>query len=378
MSENTPNVISLPESPDGPMPCGSPDGPMIGPSGQGPAPANRSASPVSGAAPPTNGTSGRTGNPLSPSAVLQLSLESRLHQRMDVNGSLEYALTWKRWDMLLGQQICALRARARRTSDNGYGGAGWPSLMTGSLATETYNEAGNTDSSRRTVALVGWSAASARDWKSNEATDEFHAKRMEMARGKTLNEVVGWASPNAIPATRGGLQTNPEKALGRRQQGHQLNLDDQVTLAGWTTPQTHDSQGTGSAARLERHGTTHGCKNLQDEAHLAGWPTPRANKRGVPDSHGTRQDPIVGWGTPSATERSGQGPDNVSLMQQARLAPGPPTSSFPASTENRAVRPALNPAFSLWLMGYPPEHLSCAPQATRSSRRSARRSSKRS
>lgn len=34
--------------------------------------------------------------------------------------------------------------------------AGWPTPMAGSPATETYNEAGNTDSSRRTVALAGW------------------------------------------------------------------------------------------------------------------------------------------------------------------------------------------------------------------------------
>jgi hypothetical protein len=35
---------------------------------------------------------------------------------MDVNGSPEYALTWKQWDMPSGAPICALRASARRTS----------------------------------------------------------------------------------------------------------------------------------------------------------------------------------------------------------------------------------------------------------------------
>lgn len=44
--------------------------------------------------------------------------------------------------------------------------ASWPSPMAGSPATETYNEAGNTDSSRKTVALVSpWATPSSRDWK---------------------------------------------------------------------------------------------------------------------------------------------------------------------------------------------------------------------
>jgi len=124
---------------------------------------------------------------------------------MDVNGSPEYALTWKHWDMPSGPPICALRARARPTSDNACSGwptpahqdgehcsgqsertggrksnltdtatlAGWPTPMAGSLGTDTYNPAGNTDSSRRTVSLVaGWGTPSARDWKNGQASDE--------------------------------------------------------------------------------------------------------------------------------------------------------------------------------------------------------------
>ena len=47
--------------------------------------------------------------------------------------------------------------------------AGWPTPMAGTKATEDYNEAGNTDSSRKTVALAGWATPSARDHK--DATD---------------------------------------------------------------------------------------------------------------------------------------------------------------------------------------------------------------
>jgi len=41
--------------------------------------------------------------------------------------------------------------------------AGWPTLMAGSKATEEYNEAGNTDSGRKTVALAGWATPRAED-----------------------------------------------------------------------------------------------------------------------------------------------------------------------------------------------------------------------
>lgn len=44
--------------------------------------------------------------------------------------------------------------------------AGWPTPMAGTPAQKGYNAAGNTDSSRKTVALVtGWPTPTTRDWK---------------------------------------------------------------------------------------------------------------------------------------------------------------------------------------------------------------------
>lgn len=65
--------------------------------GSGPAPVrvSRFRARDSGKAMPTNATSGPLFMISSPSARLQSSLESRLRARMDVNGSPEYALTWK-------------------------------------------------------------------------------------------------------------------------------------------------------------------------------------------------------------------------------------------------------------------------------------------
>jgi hypothetical protein len=130
-------------------------------------------------------------------------LESRLRARLAGRGSTLYALTWKGWDMASELQICALRASAPRTSGNGSGGegsagwptpstmdngnsgdaweerrkkikekgingngfglilpmaaqlAGWPTPMAGTPAQAGYNEAGNTDSSRKMVVLCG-------------------------------------------------------------------------------------------------------------------------------------------------------------------------------------------------------------------------------
>src|SRR6185437_3631333 len=44
-----------------------------------------------------------------------------------------------------------------------------------------------------------------------------------------------------MPPNRGGLQSDPQKALERRLQGHQLNLDDASCLASpWATPTSRD------------------------------------------------------------------------------------------------------------------------------------------
>lgn len=79
---------------------------------------------ASGARQTMKGTSGLSFDASSPSAVLQSSLESRLRAAMDVNGSPEYGLIWKHWDMPLGPPICALRGSARRNSVKGC--FGWP------------------------------------------------------------------------------------------------------------------------------------------------------------------------------------------------------------------------------------------------------------
>ena len=85
---------------------------------------NRSPKPENAEARPIPGTCGQNSGVSLTSAGLQRYLESRLRHRMDVDGSPEYALTWRQWDMPSGPPICALRASRRRTSGNGC--TGWP------------------------------------------------------------------------------------------------------------------------------------------------------------------------------------------------------------------------------------------------------------
>ena len=128
-----------------------------------------------------------------------------------------------------------------------------------------------------------------------------------------------------VKVTPSGRQLWAHTASGHRTRGNDctgqepwptVSLNDQATLASWTTPQAHDTTGR-SETQKEKHGTKHGCACLVNEA------------RG-----------IILTGSPAETVARGQ----------------------------------LNPDFSRWLMGYPAEWGCCAATATQSSRRSRQRS----
>lgn len=114
-----PNAISSPGLADGLLQSDGQDLKMHGESGRDHARANRLALQDQCKAHKTSGTCGQSFAGLSASARLQLCLESKLRDRLGENGSLEFDLIWKRWDMPSGPPICALQASARRTGDNG-------------------------------------------------------------------------------------------------------------------------------------------------------------------------------------------------------------------------------------------------------------------
>ena len=124
ISKDMSNATSSPASADGPTPSASPDGPLTAQCGPEAVPVSRFRALDSTKAMPTNATSGPLFSALSPSAALSASLASNLQARMDANGSPEYVLTWKHWDMPAGALICRLGASPRRTSVTGC--IGWP------------------------------------------------------------------------------------------------------------------------------------------------------------------------------------------------------------------------------------------------------------
>lgn len=260
-----------PELADGATPSNLPAGHIPGLFGPVAARVNRSAQRARKKASKTAGISGRICFASSASVALQRSLASRLAETMDTDGSPEFSMTWKRRATLAGLRICRLAASERHTSDTGY--FGWPTPdanrrgdtqnpaavqerlrksklsgadkktltiqdaaqlvkflphptpMAGTAATEAYHEAGNTDSSRKTVALF-------KAWKtplSNHAngTPERFLERKQESIDRT--------------GTSMGIVLSD------------LNMQAQSVLKSWATPRTRDHKNNGvSIARAAK------------------------------------------------------------------------------------------------------------------------------
>jgi len=273
---------------------------------------------------------------------------------MDVNGSPEYALTWSTWDMPSGPPICRLRASARRISASGC--SGWPTP-----ATIDHIHATN-------------------EWRGMDRAIAPTGKLSDAVQG-----VAGWPTPQGFDASNNG-----EPRALRLKTGHHRNpekfgnwwgtLKDHAALAGWPTPVANDDNKSVEAhlaMKARMGGNRTAITSLQVTAQLAGWQTPRGEVD-AKNPYGTKSHPkrpdggqpnlaweaqLAGWATPTQRDhKDGANTENVPvnalLGRQAHLGPMP--SGSPASTEKRG---ALNPAFSLWLQGYPTHWMASAPSA---------------
>jgi hypothetical protein len=145
-------------------------------------------------------------------------------------------------------------------------------------------------------------------------------------------------------------------ATGRTSDGrkHTASLKHAVKFAGWPTPNTADSwvpQATteNTLRRGDPEGpirSTSGNLAKDVAAKVAAWATP------------TARDMRSEIGSPEMMERRQARSEGKPLSKQAL---GATPNGFSAQMENRDV---LNPAFSRWLMGFPPEWDDCAAMAT--------------
>ena len=339
----TPNAISSPVSEAGPTPSNSLDGPQIVQCGPEAAPASHSAQPEKDSLRPTSATSGLSSSTSSVSAALSMSLGSRLQARLGTAGSMEYRQTWKRKATPAGRPYWAHIPSTRPINDSG--STGWP--------TPKAQEDGSTPEqyeARRQRAYAN---------RKGKTSGGPSGKQGGLAIAAQL---TGWTTPDARAMNDGeNLETwDARQAKNKEKHGNGNGAGMPIaiqckTIVGWCSPTVTD------AARgvMPPRPQDTGIPLTQQVAGLTGWPTPMKkdgeNYGGVRDKNSPMQ--------------------TSSLPMAVRFGLNSPSST--AETE-KSVASQLNPHFSRWLMGFPPEWCDCAVTAMQSFPSVRKSSSKRS
>ena len=247
-----------------------------------------------------------------------------------------------------------------------------PTPMAGSPATETYNTAGNTDYSRRIVELAAMPTPNAME---GGQTSRSGKRKGELLMGG-IAKLATITTPSATDGERGGTMT---PAMSGQ------SLTQKASLS--TVPVAPMSRGDGTSAVPGTSApVTKDCDNFENRLPpmLAPIATPRNEDsqcagahRGLPDTLHSQAN-LASISTPSARDwkdtsgmsESGVDPDGSTrtrldqLPRQAQLAASGPTAT--GGTGATASTGQLDPAYSRWLMGVPPEWDGFACTATRS------------
>lgn len=227
---DTRSAISSLASGAGATPCASLAGLTTGPSGPEAARANLSARQAKAMGLLMSGTFGPPSTGSFPDGTPPSFLESRLLARTVSLGSILYELTWKVRVTPAGLPICALRASARRTSGNGFGGWPTPCSQDGPKG----GPAQGADRLPGAASLTGWPTPRA-----NDATGaQVPPGRQGGLALKTAAQLTGWSTPTARDGTRGSLPPRPTDTG--------VPLDQMAALSGWATPTTRDWKDGGS------------------------------------------------------------------------------------------------------------------------------------
>ena len=273
----THNVTSSPGSAFGATRSAVPAGPTTGLSGPDPVPASLSARQAKLWDLLTSGTFGPLGRTSSASAALQSSLENRLQARTGSAGSILYRLTWKERVTPSGRAICALRASAARISASDYILSGGPTPRTvtgGAESTERKQELGRTKSGggdlQAAAILSGWTTPQAHDTNKRGAGNRNNPKGGNACLAWDA-EAAGWAAPNARDYRSN--DASPEYHASRAAHARGKGLEEQThQLAGWPTARQADGEKNvrtlaGSLSEIARKG---GPQDLAMAAAIAG------------------------------------------------------------------------------------------------------------
>lgn len=218
--------------------CGLPDSLRIGKSGREAVLASRSQWPEKEKAQMTNATCGRSGSISSKSVSLQSSLESKLRQRLHMDGLMGCSLIWKTKITPALRQLSQLAVSVRRTDGSGCG---------------------------------LWPTATTRDWKGKrrklDADAVNRSQTTGVSFGMDLNQAVElalWPTPRANDAEkRGAIANDPRNGLPQ--------------AALWATPNTMDFLPNRSKESLDRQfATTRKGRtapaNLREQVHPENFP----------------------------------------------------------------------------------------------------------
>lgn len=224
------SIISSAGLADGPMLSHSLAGPQTDLFGAPLSPANPGATPVNKREPMTVAISGQHSTGSYANSALSQLLVSKLRQRLDLDGSMEYRLTWKAKATPSGRLYYQLVASERRTDDIEF--SGWPSVKASNTNVPSIH--GNGGKDLQTVAMSAWVSPTAQD----------HSRGNQPARetdtGIPLSQqVASWRSP-ASQDSKWRATPNTNKA--RMESGKQVSLEMQAVeyLSTWGTPASRD------------------------------------------------------------------------------------------------------------------------------------------
>ena len=359
------SVTSSPESVDGAERSSSQDGVQTDLFGQEVPHASHSLQPGKEKEKTTSDISGQSSLISSASASLQQSLESKLRQLSDSDGSTIYKLTLKRKDTPQGRSYFHLAASVPRIKERD--SSSWPTPKAKEV-TEDYDQYIKRMKSSR------------------------HAKnrgKTEPASVSMAAQLTYWLTPTTSD-TNGVRQPDGKRGLG-------LNTQAQTA---WPTPAARDGKGVSGPGRQEKKGNP--SDTVPNAAATVPWPTPRAGDggRNSRTPEGAERELVrknlkpedlnqairlaaVPWATPNTMDHMKQRSDEALARAKQKAGcsnlkdqipySGEAQKSSTAETENIAPS-QLNPRFSLWLMGYPIEWAYCAERVTPSSRKRRQKS----